>query len=356
MTSSVVYTTDEDGGNGRLLFVSFPDGTTMGQDFDANRLELVGDPVRVPGMDAVHHWQGVAALSASANGAVAYRRAASEQVSPVFVSRAGKELGSIATDLDRAEHPRVSPDGRSLALVVASDVWRYELDGRPPTKLTSDGGLSPVWSRDGRRIVYEGGGTLRSVSADGSGKPEDVAPKGHYHPHSFTPDSREIVAVQLGEGGSLVRLALQPGATPQSIAQGGFSAALSPDGRWLAYIAETTGAQEIWVRPYPGPGAPIRVSPNGGAEPVWATSGRELYYLQDDVMMAVAVDTTNGFNFKPAVRLFETSYLRTNQPPSYDVTTDGRFIMLKPKANMAEPITVILNWGETLRSGAPDRR
>ena len=82
---------------------------------------------------------------------------------------------------------------------------------------------------------------------------------------------------------------------------------------------------------------------------MWAKSGRELFYLQDDVMMAVAIDTTNGFNFKPAVRLFEASYLRTNQPPSYDVTADGRFIMLKPKANMAEPITVILNWGETLR-------
>jgi hypothetical protein len=139
---------------------------------------------------------------------------------------------------------------------------------------------------------------------------------------------------------------------PEKIAQGGFSAALSPDGLWLAYIDETTGAQEIWVRPYPGPGAPIRVSPDGGGEPVWARNGRELYYLQDKMMMAVAVDATNGFNFKPAVQLFETSHFRSNQPPSYDVTEDGRFVLIKPQTGTDQPITVILNWSEMLRSGA----
>jgi Tol biopolymer transport system component len=244
---------------------------------------------------------------------------------------------------------------------MARELWKYDLDGRPPVKLTFDGALSPVWSRDGQRIAYEGvrdtsggGGTLRTVLADGSGKPEDVVPTGHFHPHSFTPDSRELVALQLFEGGtksSLVRIGLQPQAAPVVIAEGGFSAALSPDGRWLAYTANTTGAQEVWIRPYPGAGAPIRVSPNGGSEPIWARNGRELYYLQDDDLMAVAVDTTDGFNFKPAVRLFETTHVRTGQPPSYDVTADGRFVVLKPQATAAEPITVIFNWTEMLPSG-----
>ena len=66
-------------------------------------------------------------------------------------------------------------------------------------------------------------------------------------------------------------------------------------------------------------------------------------------MMVVAIDTVKGFNFKPAVPLFETSHLRSNQPPSYDVTTDGRFLLLKPHANTQQPITVILNWTEMLR-------
>ena len=352
--STPVYAQNEGAEQGHLLYAQ--DGAVMAQRFDPSRLQLVGEPFRVPSTDQVHVADAFLAISASANGAIAYRRAGSVLTSPVFLTRDGKESGSIAAGLDQAQHPRISPDGRTLALIVARDLWRYDLDGRPPIKLTTDGALSPVWSRDGKRIVYEGGGTIRAIAADGSGKPEDVAPKGHFHPHSLTPDSREIVAVRLAEGGtrgSLVKIALQPQSEPQPITEGGFSAALSPDGRWLAYTAETTGAQEIWVRPYPGPGAPIRVSPAGGTEPVWARNGRELYYLQtqEKLMMAVAVDTANGFNFKPAVRLFETSHVRSPQPPSYDVTTDGRFVVLKSETTGAEPITVIFNWTELLRSG-----
>ena len=351
VASVVIYAADEGAADGHLLYAD--SGTIMAQRFDPRRLALAGDPVRVAGMERVQFEDVFPALSASANGVVAYRRAGSELASPVFLTRDGKESGALASGLERAQNPRMSPDGRSLALVVARELWKYDLDGRPPVKLTFDGALSPVWSRDGQRIAYEGGGTLRAVAADGSGKPEDVAPKGHFHPHSFTPDSREIVALQLFEGGAkgtLVRIG-SPQAAPVAIAEGGLSAALSPDGRWLAYIAETTGAQEIWVRPYPGPGAPIRVSPNGGSEPVWATNGRELYYLQDKFMMAVAVDTANGFNFKPAARLFETSHVRSNQPPSYDVTPDGRFVVLKPHTTPDEPITVIFNWTAMLASG-----
>jgi hypothetical protein len=349
VSSSTAYAADEYGGRGHLLFAR--DSILMATAFDLDRLEIVGEPVRVPGLNRVHGWQGLAAVSASTSGALAVRPAQSELASAVLIGRDGKESGTIASGLDGAEHPRLSPDGRSLALVVGGELWKYDLDGRPPGKLTFDGALSPIWSRDGRRIVYEGGGTLRAVPADGGGKPEDVAPKGHFHPHSFSADSRDIVAVQLAEGKSmLVRLGQQPSAVPQPIAQEGFSAALSPDGRWLAYTAETTGAQEIWVRPYPGPGAPIRVSPGGGAEPVWSRSGRELFYLQDQSMMAVSIDTGNGFQFKPPVKLFETSSRRFNQPPSYDVAPDGRFIMIKPDENRDEPITVILNWLELLKS------
>jgi len=328
----------------------------MAQRFDPRRLALVGEPMRVPGIERVQFREVFPALSASANGVIAYRRAGSDLASPIFLARDGKEVGAIASDLDRAEHPRMSPDGRSLALIVARELWKYDLDGRPPVKLTFDGALSPVWSRDGQRIAYEapGAATLRAVLADGGGKPEDIGPKGHFHPHAFTADSREILALQLFEGGSkfsLVKIELQAKAPPVTVIEGGFSAALSPDGRWLAYTADTTGATEIWVRAYPGPGAPIRVSPEGGSEPVWARNGRELYYLQDKFMMAVTIDTANGFNFKPAVRLFETSHVRTNQPPSYDVTADGRFVVVKPQTTPNEPITLIFNWTELLRSG-----
>ena len=68
-------------------------------------------------------------------------------------------------------------------------------------------------------------------------------------------------------------------------------ASLSPDGRWLAHTSDQSGQTEVWVRPYPGPGVPVRVSTNGGIEPVWSRTGQELYYLEGQRVMAVAVST-----------------------------------------------------------------
>ena len=143
--------------------------------------------------------------------------------------------------------------------------------------------------------------------------------------------------------------------TPAS--EGFRGARLSPDGRWLAYASDQTGQQEIWVRPYPGPGAAVRISPNGGVEPVWARSGRELYYLEGTRLMAVAVNTGDRFNFSPATLLFDNDYLLSTQPPSYDVARDGRFLMIKPIGGDTEvapsQIVVIQNWHEELKRLVP---
>ena len=202
------------------------EGAMMVQAFDPRRLETVGDPVRVPGMDGVYLFEGVMAARFSLSER--HDRLSSRAIGAGIARFHHQRRQGIRLDRSGLGRSRASENvshGRSLALIVARELWRYNLDGRPPVKLTSDGALSPVWSRDGRRIVYEGGGTLRAVPADGSGKPEDVAPKGHFHPHSFTADSREIVAVQLMEG-ARSQLTRQPCATaaavPRPIAQGGF--------------------------------------------------------------------------------------------------------------------------------------
>ena len=126
--------------------------------------------------------------------------------------------------------------------------------------------------------------------------------------------------------------------------------ALSPDGRWLAYVSGTTGPPEVWVQAFPGAENPVRVSSRGGVEPVWARDGRELYYLEGNKLMAVAVDTGSEFNFKPPVLLFEYRYQRSGQPPSYDVGPDGRFLVIKPSNAASSAITVISNWAQTAAS------
>ncbi len=150
--------------------------------------------------------------------------------------------------------------------------------------------------------------------------------------------------------------ALQPVVeTPAT--EGGNGTTLSPDGRWLAYASDQTGQQEIWVRPYPGPGAAVRISPNGGVEPVWARSGRELYYLEGTRLMAVAVTAGDRFNFSPATLLFDNDYLLSSLSPSYDVARDGRFLVLKPirsdRAVAPSRVVVIQNWREELKRLVP---
>ena len=148
----------------------------------------------------------------------------------------------------------------------------------------------------------------------------------------------------------MVTFAPDERATPRDLVktasiEGSAGIALSPDGRWLAYTSNITGRSEVWVQPYAGPGAPVRVSPNGGVEPLWEREGRELYYVEGNQMMSVPVRPGPTFEFEPAEPLFEHRYARVTIP-SYDVGPDGRFLMIKPSGPPpgTAPISVVLNW------------
>ena len=363
------YAPANESGRGHVLFLR--DGLLMAQAFEERSLSTVGDPVRV-GTDLVETNSVLAAISASANGTVAYRKGTASTGALTVVDRSGKAAALLPkTTLDRPQYPRLSPDGRRLAVVVGGALWVYDLDGRPPIKLTfgSDQVYSPLWTRDGRRIVYELGGdsktTIFSVASDASNPAEPAGPEGHFHPHGWSADG-ELVAVRMSNNaGDLVRFAPQPGAivhdivaTPQSE---GFAGAVSPDGRWLAYTADPTGRNEIWVRPVRGAGAPVRVSPNGGTEPIWSRDGRELFYVEDRRLMTVPVTQGAEFNFKAPQELFtavafedgsQANIVRGQQPPSYDVGPDGRFVMITVDDRANVPISIIVNWTELLRGGA----
>jgi serine/threonine-protein kinase len=253
-------------------------------------------------------------------------------------------------------------------VIVAEDLWVHDVAGRPPIKLTSDGGhFSPLWTPDGQRLVIERGGTstVGVLPADGSGTLEAISPIGHFHPAGWSDNGEQLLAVRLGgppTGDDIVRWSLAKPDIVEPVvetpaAEGLRGVMLSPDGRWLAYNSNQTGQQEIWVRPYPGLGAAVRISPSGGVEPVWARNGRELYYLDGTQLMAVAVTAGDRFEFSPPTVLFDNSYLLSSQPPSYDVAPDGRFLMLKPIGGITEvappQIIVIHNWFEELKRLVP---
>ncbi len=296
---------------------------------------------------------------------------------PVWRGRDGRDETLTASPLETPRFPALSPQAEQFAITVDGDIWIYDVAGRPPIKLTDGPHFSPLWTMAGQAIVYEAGSggdaSLWAIPADGTNSaPERVSLDGHFHPVAWSPDDGELLAtrasgIPLSVNGQarfetdIVRWPIgAPGNLEPVVAtlsdEGYWGVALSPNGQWLAYTSDQTGLQEVWVRPYLGPGAAVRVSPSGGTEPVWARNGQELYYLEGDAMVAVAVDFSDGFDFQPPERLFEGNFLRSFQPPSYDVAPDGRFLMIRPDGEgnqTRQRVVVVQNWIEEVKERVP---
>ena len=244
-----VYAPSTTGRGGHLLFLR--DASLMAQPFDPAGLTLTGDAVSIVERVAFPDvpFARFAHVSVSETGVLAYRHREVVRATPVWMDRNGRELAPlVSTPLERPEHPRFSPDGRRLALIVAGDLWVYNLDGRPPIKLTSDASKdTPLWTPDGKQLVFSSNVPphhLLSVQADGSGKaPRRVSPDGHYHAHGWSRDGRDLIAVLNTYSATtwdILRIPVGGEHAPQPVAQtavveGIGGAALSPDGRWLAY-------------------------------------------------------------------------------------------------------------------------
>ncbi len=130
-------------------------------------------------------------------------------------------------------------------------------------------------------------------------------------------------------------------------------AVFSPNGRWLAFTSDRSGQTEVYVKPYPGQGGIVQISTDGGLEPVWARSGKELFYRTGDQMMVVPVQTDTTFKAEKPRLLFEGSYRYnfTSVTSDYDVTADGQqFVMVKEETSQ---INVVLNWFEELKRLVP---
>jgi Tol biopolymer transport system component len=243
------------------------------------------------------------------------------------------------------------------------------------TRFTFDGDYNPVpaWTPDGKRIAFEsnkeGAPNLFWQLADGSGGLERLTTSEYIQvPMSWSPDGKllafmevnpitgvDIWVLRTGDpsaGSEQIREAQPFLRTPFS--EG--APAFSPDGRWLAYISNESGRYEVYVQPYPGPGGKWQISTEGGTEPKWNPSGRELFYRSGEKMMAVDIAAQSGFAAGKPRMLFEGQYeLSPVQSDNYDVSSDGqRFLMLKPTVQAAPTqINVVLNWFEELKRRVP---
>ncbi len=137
-----------------------------------------------------------------------------------------------------------------------------------------------------------------------------------------------------------------------------FSAAFSPDGRWITYHSDESGRYEVYVRAYPGPGGKWQISTHGGLFAVWSPDGREIFYRTvDKKVMVVPVQLTPEVSAGKPKMLFEDRFVRIGFSwRDYDITPDGqRFVMVEDAEEEAAPteIVVVLNWFEELKRLVP---
>jgi len=345
----------------------------MAAPFDPQRLMVTGTAVPVVGGVLQSPGNGAAQYSFSATGSLVYVPGGSQanQSSLVWVNRNGKEE-PLAAPAHAYRGPRLSPDGRRIAVGIEeqeTQVWLYDLSRETLTRLTFEGNTNyaPVWTPDGKRIAFtsnkEGPSNVFWQLADGSGGLERLTTSEYFQgPFSWSPDGQLLTFLEITPttGYDISVLHMQD-RKAQSFLRTPFNESaqsFSPDGRWLVYISDESGRNEIYVQPYPGPGGKWQISTDGGTEPVWNRNGRELFYRSGNKMIAVDIATQPSFAAgKPRI-LFEEPYLPTSATsPNYDVTPDGqRFLMLKPTEQaLAAPtqINVVLNWFEELKQKVP---
>jgi Tol biopolymer transport system component len=344
--------------DGLLIYVGVG-GELLAAPFDTRRL-AAGPPRQVLDSIAGRAWFSPAALSTS--GSLLYQRGgATSRVMQVDLQ--GHER--VLLDSARAyAHPRLSPDGRRLAVEVigaaGNEIWIADLAQGTFERLTREGfNDRPEWSPAGTSVLYSSSRTTANSlwlqQADGSGPPELVYQTSDaIREGVFTPDGRNIVLRQdtPDSNRDIYRLPLDDKRVPVPILTTGDDdkhPRVSPDGQLLAYTSNESGREEVYVRAFTARAARVRVSTGGGGEPLWSPDGKRLFYRAGPALMAATVRSAPALVVLARDTLFEGPYPTDPWHPNYDVSPDGRsFIMLRPVEEHRRLIMVV-NWIEELR-------
>jgi len=327
--------------------------------FDLNRVEFSGSP------QAVHPraWvdQGQMQLDVSTAGTVVYMPVSrGDSQALVTVDLEGQVVPLIPDGLSfiSFNDPRISRDGRRLLISVEGGaIWMVDLDTQTPT-LMSESGFYPLWSPDGSEIIF---GTDRNESYDIYRRPVDLSRpeerfldiENNLRSADWTRQNVLIIREEIPEKG--MDLNYLPDVDEPSMVSllDGEDDELAPivsyDGKWLAYVSNYSGNDEIYVTTFPEPGARIQLSTKGGNSPVWAPDGSTLYYFEGKSLIAVSIETEPRLRVTGRETLFEGEYVQYRWSRQYDIMPDGkRFILVKNPAQ--GNVEIVTNWFDELRA------
>ena len=355
--------------NGTLIAV-LQDGSVVGAPFDLDALRFRSAPSAL--LSGVQSELTIVPEFAVADDGTMVYLPSSEtagRATPAEVDRTGKSRVLDPAWLGRFNSMTLSPDGRRVAAGLAEGtggmLWVKQLDAGPLTRITFDGTINyrGAWMADGRTLSFSsdmrGPFTfLYRVRADGSDKPERLFPgdTSQIDEADWSRDGqwvayrtgtiagvRDLYARRLT--GDTTRITVAAGPADE------YMPALSPDGRWIAYVSLESGREEVYVRPFPQvERARWQVSPAGGSSPVWAHSGRELFYIAPgDTLMAARVVGTPDFEVTGHQSLFSTRPFAF-QPwhQAFGVRPGDRTFVMLQRTSSSGPetrrLTVVLNW------------
>jgi eukaryotic-like serine/threonine-protein kinase len=373
-----IYAASLDGGERKLLFnansnvvyappgylLSHRDRTLLARPFDPKSLRFTDEAF--PIAEDVQYFAtfAQAVFAASDQGLLAYQTGVSGgQTQLTLLDRAGKPAGTVGAPGHLAT-PRMSNDGRRVAVRIldpqsVGDIWIYDLERNTRTRFTFDPSddFGPLWSHDDSRVLFSAArkspGDIYQRDSAGTAKEEPLLSSNAFKMAlDWSPDGR-VLLLQVDNPRMPTQMdlwtysAADGKATP--FLQSAFNETMgrfSPDGRWIAYVSNESGKEEVYVVPFPGPGGEWQISTAGGRAPIWTRGGREIVYqAPGDEIMAVEVRAAPTFQAGIPKALFKT-HLRPPPGAQFDVTPDGeRFLVnLRPDEQVSDPMTLVQNW------------
>jgi Tol biopolymer transport system component len=374
-SSNVLFTRSLSGGSEGFLLYEH-DGWLVARPFDSRTLELEGDPVPVaPKVKGTNPLEA-GTFTASDTGVLAFGGGTTALRQLAWADRRGRPLGAVGAPglfIGFA----LSPDDKRVALDLVSldpggrEVWLMELANGVASRLTasSSAELSPVWSPDGSRIAFAtsrgwGSTDIFQTPSSGAGRAEALLKSENRElPTDWSRDGQSLVYERIGRDAKseVWILPLAGDRKPAPVLQSSFNESqgvLSPDGRWIAYVSDESGRQEVYAQTFPASASKWRISPDGGSQPRWRRDGKELFYLTaDGRLMAAGVGVSAGAGLAAAspTPLFRTEAMNQDVAGTaiqYAVTTDGqRFLVSSPVGGQrGESLTVVLNWTADLKA------
>ncbi|HEV2615302.1 MAG TPA: protein kinase [Candidatus Acidoferrales bacterium] len=372
--------------SGYLLFVR--DGTLMAQPFNAGKLRLSGDAMPIAENVAVNGIIRRGIFSISENGTLIYENTIRGGLQISWRDRSGEAISKTGTPGDFGT-PAISPDGSRVAISYAEpgkgkpDIWVYDLVRGIKTRITFAPGINAdaFWSPDGKvcfvsnqeGAFHLGAFHLYEKAADGTGRAtpliehDDAAEffgtwsaDGKYFAFQRS-GSQELRTANEGAGtngpasGEIWAISRGGDGKPFPAVQNGqfvaIQPALSPNGKWLAYVSDESGSFEVYVVPFPHGTGKWQISSGGGNWPRWSHSGNELFYRGiGDLMSAQISEKQGNFVVGKTQELFKVNPGRGGLGPMYDVTADGKkFVIAEQAEQDTAPLTVVVNWPALLK-------